>query len=209
VGAFGSQASVEFYTGYVVEKSLSVDNLFVFMLLLSAFAVPRERAQRVLLYGIIGALVLRAVFIALGAAALQSGTWAFLLFGAILIVTAGKAATAGAQHRDGIDACIRYLSNNAGHLRYDQALEAGWPIATGVIEGACRHLIADRFDLAGARWGRGGAEAARAGRQRSSGGVLDFPSRPATRARPPDRLPGRIRPYGLIASVTQEEPHPK
>jgi TerC family integral membrane protein len=88
--AFGPQASVEFYTGYMVEKSLSVDNLFVFMLLLSAFAVPRELAQRVLLYGIIGALALRTVFIALGAAALQSGTWAFLLFGAILIVTAWK-----------------------------------------------------------------------------------------------------------------------
>ncbi|MCG5213279.1 TerC family protein [Streptosporangium sp. KLBMP 9127] len=88
--AFGSQASVEFYTGYVVEKSLSVDNLFVFMLLLSAFAVPRRLARRVLLYGIIGALALRAVFIALGAAALQSGTWVFLLFGGILIVTAWK-----------------------------------------------------------------------------------------------------------------------
>jgi TerC family integral membrane protein len=89
-GAFGTTAAVEFFTGYVVEKSLSVDNLFVFMLLLTAFAVPSELAQRVLLYGIIGALVLRVVFIALGAAALQSGTWAFLLFGAILVVTAGK-----------------------------------------------------------------------------------------------------------------------
>ncbi|MFF5210998.1 TerC/Alx family metal homeostasis membrane protein [Streptosporangium sp. NPDC000396] len=88
--AFGSGVAVEFYTGYVVEKSLSVDNLFVFMLLLSAFAVPSQLAQRVLLYGIIGALALRAVFIALGAAVLQSGTWAFLLFGAILIVTAWK-----------------------------------------------------------------------------------------------------------------------
>ncbi|MEU4575373.1 MULTISPECIES: TerC family protein [Nonomuraea] len=88
--AFGGGVAVEFYTGYVVEKSLSVDNLFVFMLLLSAFAVPRELAQRVLLYGIIGALVLRAVFIALGAAVLQSGTWAFLLFGGILVVTAWK-----------------------------------------------------------------------------------------------------------------------
>lgn len=88
--AFGSGAAVEFYTGYVVEKSLSVDNLFVFMLLLSAFAVPRQLAQRVLLYGIIGALALRAVFIALGAAVLASGTWAFLLFGGILIVTAWK-----------------------------------------------------------------------------------------------------------------------
>ncbi|MFD1935337.1 TerC/Alx family metal homeostasis membrane protein [Nonomuraea mangrovi] len=88
--AFGSGVAVEFFTGYVVEKSLSVDNLFVFMLLLTAFAVPAELAQRVLLYGIIGALVLRAIFIALGAAVLQSGTWAFLLFGGILIVTAGK-----------------------------------------------------------------------------------------------------------------------
>ncbi|WP_066367420.1 TerC/Alx family metal homeostasis membrane protein [Herbidospora mongoliensis] len=87
---FGSGVAVEFYTGYMVEKSLSVDNLFVFMLLLSSFAVPDALAQRVLLFGIIGALALRAVFIALGAAVLQSGTWAFLLFGAILIVAAGK-----------------------------------------------------------------------------------------------------------------------
>ncbi|GII61976.1 tellurium resistance protein TerC [Sphaerisporangium krabiense] len=87
---FGSTAAVEFFTGYVVEKSLSVDNLFVFMLLLAAFAVPAALAQRVLLYGIVGALLLRAVFIALGAAALRSGTWAFLLFGAILVVTAVK-----------------------------------------------------------------------------------------------------------------------
>ncbi|MFI6294794.1 TerC/Alx family metal homeostasis membrane protein [Nonomuraea sp. NPDC050790] len=88
--AFGGGVAVEFFTGYVVEKSLSVDNLFVFMLLLAAFAVPAALAQRVLLYGIVGALVLRAIFIALGAAVLQSGTWAFLLFGAVLIVTAAK-----------------------------------------------------------------------------------------------------------------------
>ncbi|MEU0569900.1 TerC/Alx family metal homeostasis membrane protein [Nonomuraea sp. NPDC005983] len=88
--AFGSTVAAEFFTGFVVEKSLSVDNLFVFMLLLSAFAVPAALARQVLLYGIIGALVLRAIFIALGAAALSSGTWAFLLFGAVLIVTAGK-----------------------------------------------------------------------------------------------------------------------
>ncbi|MEU6712191.1 TerC/Alx family metal homeostasis membrane protein [Nonomuraea sp. NPDC046802] len=88
--AFGGTASVEFFTGYVVEKSLSVDNLFVFMLLLTAFAVPAALAQRVLLYGIVGALVLRVIFIALGAAALQSGTWAFLLFGLVLVLTAAK-----------------------------------------------------------------------------------------------------------------------
>ncbi|MEV4392650.1 TerC/Alx family metal homeostasis membrane protein [Nonomuraea sp. NPDC049607] len=88
--AHGGGVAVEFFTGFVVEKSLSVDNLFVFMLLLAAFAVPPALARQVLLYGIVGALVLRGIFIWLGAAALQSGTWAFLLFGAILIVTAGK-----------------------------------------------------------------------------------------------------------------------
>ncbi|MFD9949945.1 TerC family protein [Nonomuraea sp. NPDC059023] len=102
--AFGSGTAVEFFTGYVVEKSLSVDNLFVFMLLLSAFAVPAVYAQRVLLFGIIGALVLRAIFIALGAAVLQSGTWAFLLFGAILIATAGKVMKdAVAGHEQQVD----------------------------------------------------------------------------------------------------------
>ena len=87
---FGSTTGVEYLTGYLVEKSLSVDNLFVFMLLLTAFAVPAVLQQRVLLFGIVAALVLRAIFIALGAAVLANFTWAFLLFGAILLVTAVK-----------------------------------------------------------------------------------------------------------------------
>ena len=87
---FGSQTGVEYLTGYLVEKSLSVDNLFVFMLLLTAFAVPAALQQRVLLYGIVGALLLRGVFIALGAAALDRLSFAFLLFGAILLATAVK-----------------------------------------------------------------------------------------------------------------------
>ena len=87
---YGGDVSVEFFTGWVVEKSLSVDNLFVFMLLLTAFAVPPALAQRVLLYGIVGALVLRGIFIAVGAAVISAGTWAFLLFGGILLVTAAK-----------------------------------------------------------------------------------------------------------------------
>ncbi|MFD2767025.1 TerC/Alx family metal homeostasis membrane protein [Micromonospora eburnea] len=87
---YGSEQGVEYLTGYLVEKSLSVDNLFVFMLLLAAFAVPAVLAQRVLLYGIAGALVLRAVFIAVGAAALQTLDFAFLLFAVVLIATAAK-----------------------------------------------------------------------------------------------------------------------
>ena len=87
---YSSEQGVEYLTGYLVEKSLSVDNLFVFMLLLTAFAVPQELRQRVLLYGIVGALVLRAVFIAVGAAALSALDFTFLLFGLILLATAVK-----------------------------------------------------------------------------------------------------------------------
>ncbi|WP_244246815.1 TerC/Alx family metal homeostasis membrane protein [Nocardioides euryhalodurans] len=90
VTAFGGDRGLEYYAGYLVEKSLSVDNLFVFILLLGAFAVPRELRQRVLLYGIVGALVMRAVFIALGAAALAAFDWVFLVFGLVLVVTAAK-----------------------------------------------------------------------------------------------------------------------
>ncbi|GHJ44139.1 tellurium resistance protein TerC [Catellatospora sp. TT07R-123] len=103
---YGHTPAVEFFTGYVVEKSLSVDNLFVFMLLLTAFAVPAALAQRVLLYGIVGALVLRAMFIAAGAAVLKTGTWAFVLFGVVLLVTAAKVlrdAVRGGPHEIDID----------------------------------------------------------------------------------------------------------
>jgi TerC family integral membrane protein len=88
--AHGSGTGLEYYTGYLVEKSLSVDNLFLFMLLLGAFAVPRALQQRVLLIGIAAALVLRALFIALGAGMIATFSWTFLLFGAVLLVTGVK-----------------------------------------------------------------------------------------------------------------------
>lgn len=101
VAAHGGQLGLEYYTGYLVEKSLSVDNLFVFMLLLASFAVPRELQQRVLLIGVAGALVLRGIFIALGAEMLQRFDWTFLLFGVILVATAIKVmrdAIRGVEH---------------------------------------------------------------------------------------------------------------
>jgi TerC family integral membrane protein len=104
--AYGGQRGLEYYSGYVVEKSLSVDNLFVFMLLLGAFAVPAVLQQRVLLYGIVGALVLRGIFIALGAAALEAFDWVFLLFGAVLLATAVKVlrdARRGTEHVVDVD----------------------------------------------------------------------------------------------------------
>ncbi|MCW2876392.1 MAG: hypothetical protein JWQ95_492 [Sphaerisporangium sp.] len=63
------------------------------------------------------------------------------------------------ERRRGVEACVSYLRAKQEFLRYDRALAAGWPIATGVIEGACRHLVADRLDITGARWGLAGAEA--------------------------------------------------
>src|SRR6478609_2582323 len=101
---YGGDRGVEYYTGYLVEKSLSVDNLFVFMLLLTAFAVPKELQQRVLLIGVAGALVLRGVFIALGAQMIATFSWTFLLFGAILLLTAVKVGRDALTHADhGID----------------------------------------------------------------------------------------------------------
>jgi hypothetical protein len=79
---------------------------------------------------------------------------------AIAEITAqADAAGLGAAQRTAITACARYLHGKQDLLRYDQALSSGWPIATGVIEGACRHLIADRLGISGARWGLDGAEA--------------------------------------------------
>ena len=94
---YGGTPAIEFLTGFVVEKSLSVDNLFVFMLLLASFAVPPALSQRILLYGIVGALVLRAVFIALGAGALATGTWVFVLFGAVLVWTSVRVLREAAE----------------------------------------------------------------------------------------------------------------
>ena len=88
--AHGAQQGLEFYSGYLVEKSLSIDNLFVFMLVLGAFAVPKMLEQRVLLYGIAGALVLRGAFVAVGAAALAAFDWVFLVFGLVLVATGVK-----------------------------------------------------------------------------------------------------------------------
>jgi tellurite resistance protein TerC len=89
---FGHQYGTEFFAGYVTELSLSVDNLFVFSVIMTSFAVPRTYQLRVLQLGIIGALVLRFAFILVGAAALAQFNWLFFVFGAFLIWTAVKLA---------------------------------------------------------------------------------------------------------------------
>ncbi|WP_344024694.1 TerC family protein [Streptomyces luteireticuli] len=86
----GGQPAGEFFAGYITEKSLSVDNLFVFVLIMAKFSVPTVYQQRVLMVGVLIALVLRAVFIGAGAAIIANFSWIFYLFGAFLIWTAWK-----------------------------------------------------------------------------------------------------------------------
>jgi len=90
---YGQQYGAEFFAGYITELSLSVDNLFVFVVIMSAFAVPREHQLKVLQLGIVGALVLRGIFIAVGAVLLGYFTWLFFVFGAFLLWTAWKLAS--------------------------------------------------------------------------------------------------------------------
>ena len=86
----GSQKALEFFTGYVIEKSLSVDNVFVFAMLFSYFAVPPVFQHKVLFWGVLGALVMRAAMIALGAALIAKFSWIIYLFGGFLILTGIK-----------------------------------------------------------------------------------------------------------------------
>ena len=92
----GPDAGTQYLAGWLVEKSLSVDNLFVFVIIMTQFAVPKEYQQKVLLFGIAVALVMRALFIAVGAAAISTFSWTFVIFGAFLIFTAVQLA----RHRN-------------------------------------------------------------------------------------------------------------
>ena len=85
--AYGAEAGGEYYAGYLIEKSLAVDNVFVFALIFTYFAVPREYQHRVLFYGVLGALVFRALFIAGGVVLIENFAWVLYVFGAFLVVT--------------------------------------------------------------------------------------------------------------------------
>ena len=97
---WGGQFGGEYFAGYVTEKALSVDNLFVFTVIMSSFAVPRIYQQKLLLIGIVMALVMRAAFIAVGAAAINAFSWVFYLFGLFLILTAVKLARESGHERE-------------------------------------------------------------------------------------------------------------
>jgi tellurite resistance protein TerC len=92
--------TAEFFAGWLTEYSLSVDNLFIFIIIMASFGVPREFQQKALLIGIVLALIFRGIFIVVGAAAINQYSWVFYIFGAFLIYTAIKLAKQGAEDED-------------------------------------------------------------------------------------------------------------
>jgi hypothetical protein len=126
------------------------------------------------------------------------------------ITAEADAASLTSAQRTGADACVRYLTSKDEYLRYDQALAAGWPIATGVIEGACRHLIGDRLDITGARWGLPGAEAILTLRAVISNGDFDDYWRYHLTREHQRLYPGTTQSQSLRVALplTPNEPHP-
>jgi tellurite resistance protein TerC len=96
----GHQYGTEFFAGWLTEYSLSVDNLFIFIIIMAKFAVPREYQQTALLVGIVLALIMRGIFIGVGAAAIKEFSWIFYLFGLFLVYTAVKLASGGSTEDD-------------------------------------------------------------------------------------------------------------
>jgi len=104
----GTTMGTEYFAGYVTEKALSVDNLFVFLIIMTSFAVPRADQQKVLLFGIVFSLFARTGFIFLGAALISSFAWVFYLFGLILLVTAGNMLRpSGSESQSGDNVMVR------------------------------------------------------------------------------------------------------
>ena len=104
----GSQFGLEFFAGWLTEYSLSIDNLFIFIIIMASFKVPKVHQQQALLVGIVLALVLRGIFIALGAVAIQQFSWIFYLFGAFLVYTAVRLARDTDHSDDGDNAVVRF-----------------------------------------------------------------------------------------------------
>jgi tellurite resistance protein TerC len=110
----GPQYGGEFFAGWLTEYSLSIDNLFIFIIIMSKFAVPRQYQQTALMIGIVLALLMRGIFIAVGAAAINNFSWIFYVFGAFLVYTAVKLAKEGNQDEEHFEenALIRWVEKH-------------------------------------------------------------------------------------------------
>jgi tellurite resistance protein TerC len=108
----GNQFGIEFFAGWLTEYSLSVDNLFLFLLIMASFNVPEKYQQQALLVGIVLALVFRGVFIAIGAVAIQNFSWVFYLFGAFLVYTGLQLARDKDHDDDADNRVVRFAKNH-------------------------------------------------------------------------------------------------
>jgi tellurite resistance protein TerC len=108
----GRQFAVEFFAGWLTEYSLSIDNLFVFVIVMTGFNVPRVYQRQALFVGIVLALILRGVFIAAGAAAIQQFSWVFYLFGVFLVYTAVRLARGTTHQTNTENAAVRFARNH-------------------------------------------------------------------------------------------------
>ena len=111
----GGTMGSEYFAGYITEKALSVDNLFVFLIIIASFRVPREDQQKVLLFGIVFSLIARTGFIFLGAALINSFAWVFYIFGLILLITAGNLLKPGAHGEEPTDNFMVRLAKKYFH----------------------------------------------------------------------------------------------
>jgi tellurite resistance protein TerC len=119
----GAQSGMEYYTGFLVEKSLSMDNVFVIAMIFAYFAIPRVYQHRVLFWGILGVIVLRAIMIGLGAALVSSFSWVLYLFGVFLVLTGVKMAWMAAQRHETDIASNPLLRFLRSHLRVTDQLQ--------------------------------------------------------------------------------------
>jgi tellurite resistance protein TerC len=108
----GSQFGVEFFAGWLTEYSLSIDNLFIFLIILASFNVPKKYQQEALLVGIILALIFRGIFIALGAVAIEQFSWIFYIFGAFLVYTAAKLVRNTDHDDDAENTVVKFARNH-------------------------------------------------------------------------------------------------
>lgn len=117
----GAQSGIDYFTGFIVEKSLSMDNVFVIAMIFSFFAIPRQYQHRVLFWGILGAIVLRAVMIGLGAALVTQFSWGLYIFGAFLVITGIKMLSMSEDNAPDLanNALVRWLQR---HLRVTPTL---------------------------------------------------------------------------------------
>ena len=136
----GAQSALEFYTGFLVEQSLSMDNVFVMAMIFGFFGIPRRYQHRVLFWGILGVIVLRAIMIGLGTALVQEFEWLLYVFGAFLLLSGVKMLFSREEHHPDLaqNPLLRFLRR---HLRVTEELHDGHFFVGKRPEGATHHLL--------------------------------------------------------------------